>query len=123
MFFCAKAADTPSRRLPAHGRARFAPARLVSARAKAYLKAMGKLSGLGTAALIVALLAILTAAGWFAARAWISVEGPPMPANGYIAMALGIVFSLVVGCGLMALLFYSSRHGYDGPDSADDERR
>ena len=28
-------------------------------------------------------------------------------------MWLGIVFSLVVGCGLMALVFYSSRHGYD----------
>ena len=36
-----------------------------------------------------------------------------MPITGYLAMALGIVFSLVVGCGLMALLFYSSRHGYD----------
>ena len=38
-----------------------------------------------------------------------------MPAAGYVAMTLGIVFSLVVGCGLMALLFYSSRHGYDEP--------
>ena len=31
------------------------------------------------------------------------------------AMILGIVFSLVIGCGLMALMFYSSRHGYDEP--------
>jgi hypothetical protein len=30
-------------------------------------------------------------------------------------MWLGIVFSLVIGCGLMALMFYSSRHGYDDP--------
>jgi hypothetical protein len=30
-------------------------------------------------------------------------------------MALGVVFSLVVGIGLMALVFYSSRHGYDTP--------
>jgi hypothetical protein len=28
-------------------------------------------------------------------------------------MALGILFSLLIGCGLMALVFYSSRHGYD----------
>ena len=28
-------------------------------------------------------------------------------------MTLGIIFSLVIGCGLMALMFYSSRHGYD----------
>jgi hypothetical protein len=30
-------------------------------------------------------------------------------------MALGVVFSLVVGIGLMALVFYSSRSGYDEP--------
>jgi hypothetical protein len=28
-------------------------------------------------------------------------------------MWLGIVFSMVIGCSLMALVFYSSRHGYD----------
>lgn len=72
---------------------------------------------LGTVALIAALFAILAAALWFAARAWLSVTGPPMPFVGYFAMFLGIVVSLVVGCGLMALLFYSSRHGYDEPPS------
>jgi fatty acid desaturase len=79
-------------------------------------------SNLGTIALVVALLAILAAALWFAASAWLSIQGPPMPAVGYVAMILGIVFSLIVGCGLMALLFYSSRHGYDEPHRADDER-
>jgi hypothetical protein len=74
---------------------------------------------LGTFAIVVALSALLAAAGWYAARAWISVSGPPMPATGYIAMALGILFSLVLGCGLMALLFYSNRHGYDEPYRAD----
>ena len=73
-------------------------------------------------ALVVPLLAILAAAGWFAASAWLSVEGPPMPATGYLAMALGVVFSLVIGCGLMALLFYSNRHGYDEPYRANDDR-
>ena len=82
---------------------------------------MQKLSTLGTIVLVGALFAILSAAGWFAASAWLSVQGPPMPADGYIAMTLGIVFSLIVGCGLMALLFYSSRHGYDEPHRADDE--
>jgi hypothetical protein len=71
-------------------------------------------SGLaGNVALIATLVAILAAAGWYAARAWISVSGPPMPATGYVAMAFGVFFSLLVGCGLMALLFYSNRHGYD----------
>jgi len=72
-----------------------------------------KLRILGLIALFAPLFAILAAAVWYAARTWISTEGPPMPANGYIAMTLGVVFSLVVGCGLMTLLFYSSRHGYD----------
>jgi hypothetical protein len=75
--------------------------------------------GFGAAALIVVLLVILGAAGWYAAQAWIAVSGPAMPTSGYVAMALGVVFSLIVGCGLMALLFYSSRHGYDEPYRAD----
>jgi hypothetical protein len=81
----------------------------------------GTLSTLGKIALIGPLLAILAAAGWYAAAAWIKVTGPPMPAGGYVAMALGVIFSLVVGCGLMALLFYSSRHGYDEPHPPNDE--
>ena len=36
-----------------------------------------------------------------------------MSGHGYAAMTLGIIFTLVVGCGLMALMFYSSRRGYD----------
>jgi hypothetical protein len=36
-----------------------------------------------------------------------------MPASGHVAMWLGVAFSLAIGCGLMALMFYSSRHGYD----------
>src|SRR5262245_34409977 len=65
------------------------------------------------AALVLSLFVILGAAIWWAVGLWMSVEGPPMPATGYVAMWLGIVFSLVIGCGLMALMFYSSRCGYD----------
>jgi hypothetical protein len=72
-----------------------------------------------TTAVVVPLVAILAAALWYASRAWLALAGPPMPAAGYVAMALGIVFSLIIGCGLMALLFYSSRHGYDEPFSID----
>ena len=68
---------------------------------------------LGTFALIVALLAILVASAWLAVRTWIATSASQMSASGYVAMALGIVLSLVVGCGLMALVFYSSRYGYD----------
>ena len=69
--------------------------------------------------LIAPLVALLVAALWIAAYSWNAIEGPPVPASGYVAMWLGIVFSLFVGCGLMALLFYSSRHGYDAPPRYD----
>ena len=78
-----------------------------------------KLSILSIVAIVAPLFAILGAAMWFAARAFISVAGPPMPPAGYIAMTLGIVFSVVIGCGLMALVFYSSRYGYDEPPQTD----
>jgi len=70
-------------------------------------------SHLGTIALVVTLLGLLAASILFAIRSFTSLEGPPMPGVGYLAMAIGILFSLVIGIPLMALLFYSSRHGYD----------
>jgi formate hydrogenlyase subunit 3/multisubunit Na+/H+ antiporter MnhD subunit len=81
-----------------------------------------RLGNVATIALVaVPLFAILAGSLWFAASAWISVGGPPMPATGYVAMTLGIVFSLIVGFVLMALLFYSSRHGYDEAHRLEDE--
>jgi hypothetical protein len=71
-------------------------------------------------ALVASLLALLAASIWFAFGLWGTAETAAMPVDGYIAMAVGIFFSLVVGCGLMALVFYSSRHGYD--DAASRER-
>ncbi len=76
-------------------------------------------TGIGSIILAAALLGILAVASWYAARAWTLVQGPPMPTNGYVAMTLGVVFSLLVGCALMALLFYSSRHGYDDRAAAE----
>jgi len=77
--------------------------------------------GAGTIVLVVVLLAIMVGALWFAASAWTEVSGPPMPPVGYAAMIIGVVLSLVVGCGLMALLFYSSRHGYDEQHPPDEQ--
>src|ERR1700739_3706772 len=76
-------------------------------------------SVLGTVALVVVLLGLLAAATLFAVRSWTSIEGPPMPEVGYVAMTIGVVFSLLIGIALMALLFYSSRHGYDERASRD----
>jgi len=80
---------------------------------------------LGTIVLVVVLLGLLIAAILFAVRSFTSLEGPPMPEVGYVAMTIGVVFSLLVGITLMALLFYSSRHGYDEqqPIDRDGERQ
>lgn len=63
--------------------------------------------------ILVPLIALLAVSVWFAIYAWGAIEGPPVPIEGKVAMGLGVFFSIAVGCGLMALLFYSSRHGYD----------
>jgi hypothetical protein len=61
----------------------------------------------------VPLLALLALAIWFAATAWVRLGGDEIPFYGYVAIGGGVLFSLLVGGGLMALVFYSSRHGYD----------
>lgn len=75
-------------------------------------------------AILLPLIVLLAIAVWFLTYAWNAIEGPPIPTGGYVAMWLGIVFSVIVGCGLMALVFYSSRRGYDSPphSEAPDER-
>ena len=65
------------------------------------------------AILVAALFALLALSVWFAAYAWTHLGGDPIPSYGYVAIAGGVVVSLLVGGGLMALVFYSSRHGYD----------
>ncbi len=59
------------------------------------------------------LLALLGASLWYAYGLWMALDTADMPAGLYVAMILGTVFSLVVGIGLMGLVFYSNRHGYD----------
>ncbi len=63
--------------------------------------------------IIVPLFALLAVALWFAGSSWEHFSGEPIPAYGYVAIAGGVIFSLLVGGGLMGLVFYSSRHGYD----------
>jgi uncharacterized BrkB/YihY/UPF0761 family membrane protein len=42
------------------------------------------------------------------------VSGP-----GTLAMIFGVLFTIVVGVGLMGLIFYSSRRGYDEPPTSE----
>lgn len=40
-------------------------------------------------------------------------DASALSVHGWIALSLGTVLSLLVGGGLMALVFYSARKGYD----------
>jgi hypothetical protein len=70
---------------------------------------------------IVSLLVLLSIAIAWAIWAWEQMPDVHMSGHGYAAMILGIIFTLLVGCGLMGLLFYSSRHGYDEPPDLNNE--
>jgi hypothetical protein len=72
--------------------------------------------------IVLAILAILLIGiGVWAISAWNATADVEMSMHGWIALGLGTFFSLVVGCGLMALMFYSSRYGYD--EAADSFRQ
>jgi hypothetical protein len=79
------------------------------------LVASARALGWGAYLLLAALLGMLVAVIFIAVWGWMSAAGTDVPAAGYLAMAFGVVVSLVVGIGLMALVFYSSRAGYDEP--------
>jgi hypothetical protein len=70
--------------------------------------------GLARWLVIAGLCAMLVAASVLGYLGWTSTD-TSVPASGYVALVLGVVFSLVVGVGLMTLVFYSSRKGYDEP--------
>ena len=71
-----------------------------------------RLSRAGWFAIIV-LAAFLLWAIWYAAHAWSALAGVGISTAGWVMLGLGVVVALIVGGGLMALLFYSSRKNYD----------
>ena len=64
-----------------------------------------------TAFVIAGLLALLGVTVGWAPWGWQQTANTAMGFHGWLAMILGIVFTIVVGCGLMGLMFYSSRYG------------
>ncbi len=75
---------------------------------------------IGSIVIVAVLLALLAGVIWFAYSGLTAGE-TPMPREGYIALIAGVTVSSIVGVGLMALVFYSSRHGYDDVPKRDDE--
>ena len=75
-------------------------------------------------AAVILLSALLALALWFAYDSWTAIAGPAIPGFGYVALIGGVFFSLLIGCGLIALMFYSHRHGYDDiGDQTHSDRR
>jgi len=73
---------------------------------------------------LLPLFALLAVSLWFAGTAWshFGASAIGIPFYGYVAIAGGVVMSLLVGGGLMALVFYSNRHGYDDLSGGDGEK-
>lgn len=77
--------------------------------------------GFGEAVLVLAIVGLLLLTIAWAISAWSIGGDVGMGKHGWIALGLGTFFSLLIGCGLMALMFYSSRSGHD--DAADPFRQ
>jgi hypothetical protein len=50
---------------------------------------------------------------------WNIVGDSGIDLNGWIALVLGVLVTMAVGVGLMALIFISNRRGYDEPPGKD----
>jgi len=56
---------------------------------------------------------IVIVIGALIAVLWASIGDSEISAAGWLAMGLGVIVTLALGIGLMALVFISNRRGYD----------
>jgi NADH:ubiquinone oxidoreductase subunit 5 (subunit L)/multisubunit Na+/H+ antiporter MnhA subunit len=63
-----------------------------------------------TLAVLLGLLALSAVLGYWV---WMELDEVEMSHHGWIALTLGVVMTFLVGAGLMALVFFSHRRGYD----------
>jgi hypothetical protein len=82
---------------------------------------------------IVVLVGLLGATAGVAFWAWQEMGEVEISRHGMIALGLGVLLTFALGAGLMALVFFSNRRGYDDqayrqgdpphrPDRANGER-
>ena len=69
--------------------------------------------GTDRATLIVVCLVLVAALVAIGVYAWMSLGDGEMSTNGYVALALGSLATVALAGGLMGLLVYSQRSGYD----------
>jgi hypothetical protein len=66
-----------------------------------------------SALIIIVLLGLLGASVAVALWVWREIGEVEIGAHGLIALGLGAVLTFLLGAGLMALMFFSARRGYD----------
>lgn len=82
-----------------------------------------------SAVVVIVLVSLLLACARAAYWAWREVGAVEIGMHGWIALGLGAGLTFLIGAGLMALMFFSARHGYDDRahkadrDDADHWRR
>jgi hypothetical protein len=64
------------------------------------------LAAAGAGAVIFVVLVMVT-------RPWLSTGGSHLSSAGWFAMIFGVVVTLGLGIGLMAMVFFGNRRGYD----------
>ncbi len=62
---------------------------------------------------LAAILFFFLWALWYAVHSWNALDGIAISTTGWVFIVVGIAFTLAVGAGLMALVFYSARHDMD----------
>jgi hypothetical protein len=62
---------------------------------------------------IIVMAGFLVWSAWYAVHAWNALGGVGISVTGWIFIVIGILLTIGLGAGLMALVFYSSRHDMD----------
>jgi uncharacterized membrane protein len=73
----------------------------------------------GTAFVIVVLGLLLAVASLVAYWSWQELAEVEIGLHGYLALGLGAGFTILLWVGLMSLVFFSSRRGYDDEAGRD----
>jgi len=68
---------------------------------------------------VVLAITLVVAAAVVVAEFWSGIGASEISPAGWLAMGLGILVTLALGIGLMSLVFFSSRSGYDETTRGD----
>ena len=80
-------------------------------------------SGSGGNRVAIVVTAVILALSFVAIGiyAWQTLGASELTVHGYIALVLGVIGTIGLGVGLMVLVFYSHRYGYDDRVGGGDE--